>query len=85
MYTSAECPGGHCTLVQNVRGDIVYTSAKRPGGQILGGTLYTSAKRLGGQILGGDFVHYDTGLAEKQIDAANAMANAPQLLESLCL
>ena len=21
MYTSAECPGGHCTLMQNVRGD----------------------------------------------------------------
>ena len=31
MYTSAEYPGGHCTLVQNVG-----------GGQILGGTLCTT-------------------------------------------
>ena len=44
-YTSAECPGGHCTLVQNVRGTL-YTSAKRPGGQILGGTLGTKTPAL---------------------------------------
>ena len=35
LYTSAECSGGHCTL-----------SAKRPGGQILGGTLYTTTPAL---------------------------------------
>ena len=38
---SVDCPVGHCTLVQNVRGYIVHYSAKCPGGQILGGTLYT--------------------------------------------
>ena len=39
---SVDCPGEHCAIVQNVRGDIVYTIEKRQGGQILGGTLYTT-------------------------------------------
>ena len=45
---SVDCPGGggggggDITLVQNIlSGGTLYTSAKRPGGEILGGTLYT--------------------------------------------
>ena len=39
MYTSAECPGGHCTLVQNVRGDIPH-----------GGTIHPPTPALVGAI-----------------------------------
>ena len=40
LYTSAECPGGHCTLVQNVQGDILH------GGGGGGGTIHLPTAAL---------------------------------------
>ena len=58
LCTSAECPGGHCALVQNVRGDILHGGTFRPPTDTIGRTLRPSVECPGG---GGGGTFYPGG------------------------